>query len=365
MADTARVTALASALSKHGLAVTLFVHRIVGEMHTVYPFDVFALSIESSIIKKRSLLGLMTSRVKLLWAYTKMMTSQRFRAVYFYGPNVDNLILAFLTRYLWSTRVIVEYTDAINRSPSSVGEYLQNVSFRIFPKVSFQVAVISIRLERYFKIFHKLTPIRLNAFSGRNQTVPHESSVKTSPSALDEVVTITYAGSLLPSEGVGDVLDAVINVNKDTSFVHLNVAGFSLTAESESLQGKLRAFENRTDITFHGFLHERELEKVLRSSDILIIAKRNLRVNRYGFSTKLPEYLNYGKVVICSDIGEFRSFLDNCCDVVFFNPDVQGDLIRAINVAVRQTKMVRCSEHAVHLAEFDSERNVVKLLSAL
>lgn len=64
-------------------------------------------------------------------------------------------------------------------------------------------------------------------------------------------------------------------------------------------------------IIFTGYLKDEEIKKLQSECSLVIINKHDTFQNRYCFSTKLAEYLNYGKTIISTDIGESMNYLKN------------------------------------------------------
>ena len=116
----------------------------------------------------------------------------------------------------------------------------------------------------------------------------------------NKVFNIGFSGSILPSkENLFEFISVVEKAKINGYDVGLNLCG-SVTEKNLKL-----ITENREDlITYHGNLNETELSNFLIQQEVLVLPRGFTLQNKYGFSTKLSDYLNHKKVILITDISD-------------------------------------------------------------
>jgi glycosyltransferase involved in cell wall biosynthesis len=219
-----------------------------------------------------------------------------------------------------------------------VSYLLQRFSYIIFPKLVNRVVVISSRLKRYFELFYNVPVSSIVALSPSSlishrvdNKFQYNRKIKDRKSGL----SLTFAGSLIASEGVDDLIDSFVLLSNQYHDILLNIAGFSLVRSPIEIKDKIVKSGKFPLIKFHGYLSGDDVTFMLNNSDILVLPKLNVKYNRFGFSTKIAEYVMFGKVIVCSDISDFRLHLSRFENVIFYNPDDDFALLNALAYAVR------------------------------
>lgn len=122
---------------------------------------------------------------------------------------------------------------------------------------------------------------------------------------------IAYCGKASNSkDGVDDLIKAFALVVKAHPEYKLYIIGEAPTKESDnySLVKKL-SLENH--IVFTGVVPASKMPQLLINADILALARPNSLQNKYGFPTKLGEYLLTGNPVVVTKVGDIPLFLKN------------------------------------------------------
>lgn len=330
MADTNRVTQLCNGFIGNQLDVELLVGRDNGFDVNDYNFVVHSVEKSDINIHKRSFFSLIYSRLRFLFCFCDLIFKKKYRTIYFYHPNFDNFIVIILSKLFTKSKIIVEYTDILEVPQYfSLVYFLQRFSYVLCPYFSDVVVVISLRLKRYFSIFYKIEAEYIPALR------PVQSKFKqiyefSKHKKQDKSVNILFAGSLIESEGVDDLIEAFGVIVKNHDNVFLDIIGFSLIRDSSTILSLISSFGLQDVVRFHGYKTQFELNTYIEDAEILVIPKRNTKYNRYGFSTKLPEYIFKNKIVICSDISDFNLYTNGLRSLVLFKPNSVDDLVNVI-----------------------------------
>jgi glycosyltransferase involved in cell wall biosynthesis len=366
MADTSRVKELCTGFAENNLNVDLIVHRQNKQNFPEYNFRVFSIEYSDLEVKKRSIFSLIASRFIFFVLFIRLNLRNSYDVVYFYNPNFDNFISAFFLKIFSNSKIIVEYTDIITAPKSfSLVFYLQRFSFIYFPYLCNDIVVISLRLKRYFEIFYKVTPFLIRALSPTrdiNFSKHENNSIIAFDSTPKSNINFAFAGSLIESEGVDDLLEVFMQLCLLNKNIFLNIAGFSLVRNSNEIRKKILDFNLDSCVKFHGFLNSDDVSRLLANSNILVLPKRNTKYNRFGFSTKLPEYLTYGKIVVCSDISDFRNLLGMYEGIIFYNPDQKNALYNALSYAIKNFEYLdsNCKKDKYEIVNLFSTKMLTK-----
>jgi glycosyltransferase involved in cell wall biosynthesis len=86
----------------------------------------------------------------------------------------------------------------------------------------------------------------------------------------------------------------------------------------------------RRVVRFRGTLSDAALAEQLRSSDGLVLTRRNARPEKLSFPTRLVEYLRYGRPVLVSDVGDVSRYLRDGREAVLLDPENPFKIAEAI-----------------------------------
>ncbi len=123
---------------------------------------------------------------------------------------------------------------------------------------------------------------------------------------------IFHSGSLSEQkDGILEMLEAFAIAEKRISFpIKFVIAG---NLQNSRDKDKIEAIISKTNIgdkvEFLGYLKTEQLIKPLSEASLVILNKFPNQQNKYGFSTKLGEYLAAGKPIIITRVGEAMNWL--------------------------------------------------------
>jgi len=100
---------------------------------------------------------------------------------------------------------------------------------------------------------------------------PGSLSPKEIPAGL-KTLKLFYAGLLIPSKGVGDILEAVANLRERNISVHLKMAG---KGEEEFFSQRVEQLQIKDSVEFLGIVPTQTLEPLMRESDLVLVTSRH------------------------------------------------------------------------------------------
>ena len=86
-------------------------------------------------------------------------------------------------------------------------------------------------------------------------------------------------------------------------------------------------------VKYHGRIEHSLISSVLARQDLLVLPRANTPQNKYGFSTKLSEYLVSGVPVLVTDVSDNLVYLKpnrDCLLAIFDSPDSFSEKIQAL-----------------------------------
>lgn len=147
--------------------------------------------------------------------------------------------------------------------------------------------------------------------------------------------TIVYTGTYLErKDGILSIIQAFSKIrDKYASFRLILTGSPNGSRDLPKINTIISENNLKNNVEFTGYLTEEDLQKVLKSAGILILAKPENRQNIYNFPTKIGEYLVSGRPVIATKVGVVGQILHDKKDIIFAEYDVD-DITRKIEFLI-------------------------------
>lgn len=125
------------------------------------------------------------------------------------------------------------------------------------------------------------------------------------PAVAAPTLTVAYAGNFRPYQGLGILVEAMARLDRR---FHLLLMG-DPTGGEPILKRARRLLGDR--LTVLESVPYAEVPELLATADILTVPRPPSRSGRFGFPSKLPEYLALGRAVVVTDLGEQANVVRN------------------------------------------------------
>ena len=179
--------------------------------------------------------------------------------------------------------------------------------------------VISKALVNYFKEhgIKNITVVNMFVDSKRFDKIKADAKEKY----------IAYCGTISPfKDGVDYLIEAFGLFYKKHSDYGLKLIGRFESVEAENMLRKLVAEHHlEQSISFTGMIKPEEMPQLLCGARMLALARPDNEQAKYGFPTKLGEYLATGKPVVVTNVGEIGLFLKDGVNCRMANPGDEID----------------------------------------
>ncbi|MEG4329300.1 glycosyltransferase family 4 protein [Microcoleus sp. herbarium5] len=138
-------------------------------------------------------------------------------------------------------------------------------------------------------------------------------SPKTIPADIKKI-QLFYAGSLVQSKGVGDILSAVAKLRERNNIsVHLKMAG---TGEEEFFAQRVEELQIKDCVDFLGIVPTHTLEPLMRESDLVLVTSRHEYPE--GFPLTIQHALRTRTPIVASDHPMFKTHLKHGINSMIF-----------------------------------------------
>ena len=134
--------------------------------------------------------------------------------------------------------------------------------------------------------------------------------------------TIAYCGKVgLYKDGVNDLIAAFSIVHQQMQNVKLKIiGGFASFNDERILKEKVQELGLMEVVEFTGKVLPEKIPQLLYDAEVLALARPDNKQAKYGFPSKLGEYLFTGNPVVLTRVGEIDHFLKDRESCVFAKP---------------------------------------------
>ena len=151
--------------------------------------------------------------------------------------------------------------------------------------------------------------------------IPWDFLLESDPGSLSpkelsvgvKTLKLFYAGLLIPSKGVGDILEAVAKLRERNISVHLKMAG---TGEEEFFAQRVEQLQIKDSVEIMGLVPSQTVEHLMRESDIVLVTSRHEYTE--GFPLTIEHALRKRTPIVASDHPMFKAYLKHGINSMIF-----------------------------------------------
>ena len=260
-----------------------------------------------------------------------------------------------------------EYTEnpeVIGKISGFLGKYLYGLYKKTIPKLDGLFLITPALCNMYVSDFganpNKILLLNMIVDKERFESVPDFAPQNT----------ISYCGILSEfKDGVSILIKAFAKVVVSHSEYRLRLIGPFVDEETERKLSMLVADLKISDyVEFTGLVSPERMPILLKSSKILALARPDNVQAKYGFATKIGEYLMTERPVVLTKVGAVEEYLQDGVNCVLANPNDENDfadkLLWVIDNYPQAEKIGKHGKEAV-LKYFDSEKETEKIYNCI
>ena len=181
---------------------------------------------------------------------------------------------------------------------------------------------------------------------------------------------ITYCGIISEyKDGVSILINAFFNISKKYPQYKLQLVG---NFENEKTESSIRNLINRLGLNdrvlLPGLISPSKMPYVLKSSEIVVLTRPDNIQAKYGFATKIGEYLMSERPVIMTKVGNVDNYLTDMQDVIFAKPNDVEDFSRKMEWTIDnncKASIIGCNGKEVALRSFNADIEAEKIFNRI
>ena len=227
-------------------------------------------------------------------------------------------------------KVFHEYTenpDIVGRVHNFVGEWFYKKYIKAVQKVN-GIFVITPSLKKLYEEKYCVDPAKIEVL---NMVVdPRRFDDLQQIEATDEISYCGYISEF--KDGVSTLIDAFAKFILTHHTFKLNLYGRFESEETRlKIENKIRDLRLDGKVILPGSVSPSDMPQLLRKSKILTLARPDNIQAKYGFATKIGEYLLAERPVVMTNVGDFSLFLNDGVDVIMAEPDNVDDFAQKLS----------------------------------
>jgi glycosyltransferase involved in cell wall biosynthesis len=184
-----------------------------------------------------------------------------------------------------------------------------------------------------------------------NKIIPWDFLIQSDPGALPpkeppaivNTLKLFYAGLLIQSKGVGDILEAVAKLKEQKISVHLKMAG---QGEQEFFSERVEQLQIKDSVEFLGLLPNQTIEPLMREADLVLVTTRHEYPE--GFPLTIQEALRMRTPIVASDHPMFTTHLKHGVNAMIFEAGNSLALAQCIEKLVSDSRLYHNISVASH-----------------
>ncbi len=184
-----------------------------------------------------------------------------------------------------------------------------------------------------------------------DKIIPWDFLIESDPGSLApkeipanvKTVKIFYAGLVIPSKGVGDILEAVAKLRERNISVNLKLAG---QREQDFFTTQIEELQIKDSVEFLGLLPAQTIEPLMRESDVVLVTSRHEYPE--GFPLTIEHALRMRTPVVASDHPMFKTYLKHGVNSMIFEAGNSQALAECIEKLISDSALYHNLSVASH-----------------
>jgi len=141
------------------------------------------------------------------------------------------------------------------------------------------------------------------------------------------IFNIGFTGVIcIKKENFNIFFDALFQVIKNDYNIVLNLYGMISKDELRNLQDLLEQKKIVNNVIYHGNVPQNEVIDILRQQHLLVLPRDETLQNKFGFSTKLSEYIVSSIPILLTDVSDNLKYLKDGIDVIAVDAKNSDDI---------------------------------------
>lgn len=251
--------------------------------------------------------------VRSIWKLRKMLKP----AIPIYVYSMINCLYFLQKKNIRVCHEQTENPEVVGKIGGIVGSFLYMLYKKAVKQVDFLFVITPALREKYIKEFNvdpaKMEVVNMTVDKDRFMYLPN----------IEPSNTISYCGYISEfKDGVSVLIKAFAKVHAKHPDYNLQIIGPFADKETEyKLYALVESLGVKNRVVFTGPVAADTMPARLKSSKILALARPDNIQAKYGFATKIGEYLMTGRPAVLTRVGAVEDFLQDKHDCILAEPD--------------------------------------------
>lgn len=353
-ASSNRLLAYANSASKAGVDVSI-VTLVQLDLKDCHRDDSISINGLSSCRIKSKVLAFLMSIFTLIW-FLLFTVKKQDRILLYASPEYLPICMLFRRKQTYH-----EITECPELYPPKYPFFMYK---RLWKKVK-GLIVISANLKDYF-VSHGVNPehvpiVNMTVDITRFCNIPQDDS---------RGKYIAYCGNVYKDDnnkdGVEDLIKAFVIYHEEYHDRKLYIIGPILSENQKQIYLEyLKRFHVEDAVVFTGSVSPNDIPSLLANAEMLVLARPDNIQAKYGFPTKLGEYLLTSKPCVLTDVGNICDFLEDGISAYIATPGDVKSIAKQMQLVSSDTNRalrIGAAGKNVALKSFNSDIETNKLL---
>lgn len=236
-----------------------------------------------------------------------------------------DIIILFYLKKIRKKRVFCEINEVRKYAPNYLNQkikinYIKHSLNEQLAKYYDGLICISTNIKKYYIKYNNKT-IVIPILSDLKRYDPNYS---VNYNGL--IFNIGFTGAIsIEKENFNIFFDALSRIVEKDYDIVLNLYGMISNDELRELNDLLKQKNIVKNVIYHGNIPQNEVIDILKQQHLLVLPRAETKQNKYGFSTKLSEYLVSSIPVLLTDVSDNLKYLKDGKDVIVADANNSDD----------------------------------------
>lgn len=248
----------------------------------------------------------------------------------------------------------------------SILDFISRIKLKYFDyllKFYSGLVIISSELEKKYSKLNK-NFIRIPIVSDVELT----DKLQIKPFNYGDTFKMAYFGTLqINKEGLDIICSTLNDLRKDYDNFEMHFYGNIYKPEKEMIYNLFSSLNGY--VFYHGVISNECAKGAMKNYHLLISARRLITQTKYGFSTKLGEYMASGVPILVTNIGDNSQFIENGVNGFLVEPNSSDDFKNKLYLIIKhyekESQNIACNALKTAKDFFDYRNYSIKFTNFL
>ncbi len=305
------------------------------------------------------LINYLLNPIFVFYKIKRLNNSRKIDFLILYNCVYENVIPAIFAKYLFKTKIIVQYEDGWIREDKG---FLKNILYRGSHSLAQRIASgLLTNSKTFLDIFSSPKHCLFRGSVDHLERIPHMCSSENKLNVLFASTIDEVRGAKLIIKFLDEICDKEL-----FDSVKISIVGRGKKELTKILDNSVLAYRAKGgDAEFYGFVTEDDLKRIYSETDVFLsLQDPACSFSKYCFPSKILEFYYYNKPVIATDISDIYDFFPHLVLTDYDVIDLRDKIIFCLH---NQGELEALNAHNLDFVinEFSDKENSKKISNFL